>query len=92
MRKTIRNAVLLGLGGYQYAKEGITKLVGDLEKEGKMTPEEGKKLIDDIVKQGKNQSEKQYGNIKETIQNIVNEMGLATKKEVEELRKELNKK
>lgn len=92
MKSLIRKAVLLGMGGYQYAKEGIQDLVKELEKEGKMTPEEGKKLVDEVVEKGQKVAEEQTSELRKVVKSVMDEMGLVTKDDLEDLKKELKKK
>lgn len=89
MKDIIRKALLLGLGGYTYAKEGVDKFVKELEKDGKITPTEGKKLVDSVLKDGKKIADKQSGDLKKVVSDVLGELGVATKKDIERLEKSL---
>ena len=92
MKDIIRKAVLLGLGGYHYAKDGINDFVKDLEKDGKITPEEGKKLVDEVFGKGREFADKQASELKEVVQKAISEMGIATKEDINKLVKTSTKK
>ncbi len=91
MKDLIRKSILLGLGGYQYMKDGVEDLVKKLEDEGELTPEEGKKFIDTVLQQGKEIKEKQDKKVKDTLKKAIDELELVTKKDLESLKKELKK-
>lgn len=91
MKEIIRKAILLGLGGYQYMKEGVEGFVKSLEKEGKLSPEEGKKLIEEMTDKAKTATKKETDALKDSVRKVMDEVGVATKNDIEELRKELTK-
>ncbi len=91
LRGLVRKSILFGLGGYQYAKEGIDNFVKDLEKEGKLTPEEGKKLVDEVISKGKDVSDKELDHLKDAVKKVMNEIGVATKEDIANLKNELQK-
>ncbi|MBD3329749.1 hypothetical protein GF357_04625 [Candidatus Dojkabacteria bacterium] len=91
MREVIRKAILLGLGGYQYMKEGVEGFVQSLEKEGKLSPEEGKKLIDEMREKAKENAKKETEAFRDSVRKVMNEVGVATKKDIEDLKKEIRK-
>ncbi len=91
LHELVRRSILLGLGGYQYAKDGIKSLVSELEKEGKLTPEEGKKLVDEVITKGKDAVSKKKDDLKDVVKEVMDEMGVATKEDIDELKNMINK-
>lgn len=92
MKDVLRKAVLLGMGSFQYLKEGLQDLVKDLEKDGKLTTDEGKKLVDELLAEGKKSSKKYGKDMGKMMEGMVDELGLATKKDLKSLEKKITKK
>jgi len=84
----VRKALLLGIGGLTYAKEAVEDLVKDLEKEGKISSEEGKKMIDEVMEEGKKFTDARYEDTKKIVKKVIDDMGLVTKKDLEDLKKD----
>jgi len=86
--KFLRKALLLGLGGFTYAKEAVEGFVKDLEKEGQISPEEGKKMVDEVMQEGKKFADARYEDTKKLVQKVIDDMGLVTKKDLENIKKD----
>lgn len=85
----IKKAMLLGLGVISLTKEKAEELVDDLIKRGEVTREERFKIVDKLLKEAEKQEEELFGKISETVQKVITDLGLPTKKELDEISKRL---
>ena len=85
----IRKAMLLGLGLFSLTKEKAEEFVDDLVKRGEVTREERFKMVDKLLKEAEKQEEVLLGKIGETVQKVITDLGLPTKKDLEEMSKRL---
>lgn len=85
----IKKAMLLGLGVISLTKEKAEELVDDLIKRGEVTREERFKMVDKLLKEAEKQEEELFGKISETVQKVITDLGLPTKKELDEISKRL---
>lgn len=87
----VKKSILFGLGTYELTKEKLDAFMKRMEKEEKITPEEGKKVAEqvwgDVEKHGKSAAK----DLTEAVRKVVAELGLATKKDIEDLKKEIKK-
>jgi len=85
----IRKAMLLGLGLFSLTKEKAEELVDDLIKRGEVTKEERFKIVGKLLKEAEKQEEELFGKISETVQKVITDLGLPTKKDLDEISKRL---
>jgi len=85
----IRKAMLLGLGLFSLTKEKAEEFVDDLIKRGEVTREERFKVVDKLLEQAEKQERELVGKISETVQKVITDLGLPTKKELDEISKRL---
>lgn len=85
----IKKAMLLGLGVISLTKEKAEELVDDLIKRGEVTREERFKIVDKLLKEAEKQEEELFGKISETVQKVITDLGLPTKKDLDEISKRL---
>ncbi|MDP1629380.1 MAG: hypothetical protein Q8L57_02050 [bacterium] len=88
----IKSGLLLGLGLYSLTKEGIEKLVKQLEKEQHISATEGKKMVEELAREIKGYQVKTSKFIEDEIRASVKKMGLATQKDIQALERRLAKK
>ena len=87
----LKKAMLLGLGVISLTKEKAEEAVDDLIKrgEGEVSREERFKMVDRLLKAAEKQEEELTGRISETVQKAITKIGLATKKDLEDISKRL---
>jgi len=87
----LKKAMLLGLGVISLTKEKAEEAVDDLIKrgEGEVSREERFKMVDRLLKEAEKQEEELTGRISETVQKAITKIGLATKKDLEDISKRL---
>jgi len=77
----------LGLGAAFLAKDKVEGLFKEMEKRGEISKEDAKKFIDDAKARAEKERKDLDARIQEKIKKAVQEMGLATKEDIEELKK-----
>lgn len=92
MNNILKKVALFGVGIYEVSREKLGRTVSQLKKEG-VTPEEGKKFIKDVVddleKDAKGFEKKVKNTVEDTKSEIADDLGFATKKDIQKLRKEI---
>lgn len=91
MINLIKKSILFGMGSVSYTKEYIEKYVNELSKEG-INPQEGRKMVEDLLKSAEESKKKDTLEIKKLFREIVDELGLATKEDIKNLKKTLTQK
>jgi len=87
----IRRALLLGFGVISLTKEKAEELVDDLIRRGEVASGEKFKAVDGLLKQAEKQEKELERKIAGTVQKVVADMGLPTKKDLEEISTTLKK-
>ena len=87
MRKHLRKAVLFGMGVLSMTRDKIEEFVKELEKEGKITEKEGRKLVEDLLKDAKNKQKEIMNTLRKETKRIVDKSPLATKEDIKSLKK-----
>ena len=83
----LKDLIYLGVGSALLAKEKVEEELRELVEKGKVSEEEAKKLVDRAVERGEKEENELREKIKETLKEVIEEMGLATGKDIEELKK-----
>ncbi|MBT9159610.1 MAG: phasin family protein [Dehalococcoidia bacterium] len=89
MQDLLQKGFSLGLGILVTTKEKVEEVVGELVKKGDISTEEGKKLVSELIEKGetsRKELEVQMGRI---VQNILTKLDLPTRKELNELKAEI---
>ena len=81
----VKKAMLLGLGVISLTKEKAEEAVDDLIKRGEVSREERFKMVDKLLKEAEKQEEELSGKISEIVQKAIANIGLATKKDLEDV-------
>lgn len=89
MIELIKKAMLTGLGMASLTKEKIEEIGRDFIDQGKLSQQEGEKLMEDLrarVEESKEEIKKQ---IEERVEEVLKKMNLARSSEVEELKRQV---
>ncbi|WP_028893472.1 phasin family protein [Syntrophorhabdus aromaticivorans] len=87
----IRKAVLLGMGVISLAKDKAEEMVDDLIKRGEIASTERFRTVDTLLKEADKQEKELQRKIAGTVQKVVADMGLPTRKDLEEIMETLKK-
>lgn len=84
----IKEIIYTGLGGAVLLKERVDEEIKKLEEKGKLSKEDADKFLEKLQTRGEEEEEKLKNRIKEALKEVIDEMGLATKADIEALKKE----
>ncbi len=87
----LKDLISIGLGGALLAKEKVEKELNELVEKGKLNKEEAQKFIDKAKVKGEEEEKELKTRLKEAIKEVLEEMDLATKKDIEALHQEKKK-
>jgi len=80
---------MASLGAAHTIKEQVEKDLKKLEEEGKLSKEDFKTFISSLEEKGKIEEENVKEHIKSHLKELVEELGLVTKEDLEKLKEEL---
>ncbi|MFN3342994.1 MAG: phasin family protein [Flavobacteriales bacterium] len=86
----IKNLMYMAVGYASMNRERIEEFAKELTDKGKMTEEEGKKMIQELIDRSKQVKEDIENKIENVSKEIYNSLHIATKDEMEEIRKRLS--
>ncbi len=90
MEKLFKKFLYTSVGFASLAKEKMTTLIEDLIKDGKLSEEEGKKIMDDFKKNTDEQRTDFDKKMKDVVDNTVQNLKFVKQKEVEKLRNRID--
>lgn len=87
----VKKSILFGLGTFELSKERLNEFIKKLQEEDKITPDEGKKVAEKVWKDVGEKSKELSQDFKDAVKKALSELGVATKEDIENLRKDLKK-
>lgn len=84
-----KEAIHTGIGAAVLLKERVETEIKKLEEKGKLGKADAKAFLDSIESKGKEEEANFKAKIKEALKEVVKELDLATKNDIESLRKEI---
>lgn len=85
----LREFFYTGIGAASLLRERVEEEVKKLEEKGKLGANDAKSLMESIEARGKEEDEKLKARLKELLKEAMDEIGIATKADIEALRKDL---
>jgi polyhydroxyalkanoate synthesis regulator phasin len=82
----IQELLTTGLGGALLLKERVDEEIAKLQERGKLSKEEAQTFLDGLKTRGQEEEEKLKQHIKEALKEAIDELGLATKADIEALK------
>ena len=86
----LKELLHVGLGSVVVVKEKIEEELKVLQEEGKINSTDAKSFIESITKKGEEEDERVKAKIKEMLKEAIEELGVATKKDLEDLKSKLS--
>ena len=86
----LKELAYLGLGGALLAKEKVGEELKKLEEKGKISKEEAGNFVNSAQERGKEEEERLKNEIKKMLKEALEELGVATKADIEELKQKLS--
>ena len=85
----LKELIFTGLGGALILKEKIEDELKKLEEKGKLDTKDVKSFLESLEQKGKESDEKFKSELKSTMKEIIDELGLATKEDLAKLKEDL---
>jgi polyhydroxyalkanoate synthesis regulator phasin len=85
----IKDFIYTSIGAVSVLKEKVEEEVKKLEEQGKLKTSDAKSFIESIEEKGKEEERKIKEQLKSTLQEVIEELGLATKADLEKLKEDL---
>ncbi len=82
----IKEILYTGLGGALLLKERVDEEIAKLQEKGKLSKEDADKFLEKLKTRGEEEEGKLKAHIKEALKEVIDEMGLATKADIEALK------
>lgn len=87
MSDYLKKGFLLGLGAAISGKERLEKKLKELVEKNELSQEQAKSVMDNFIEKGESKKEEWSEKQNEQILKMAKDLGIATKEEVDELRK-----
>ncbi|CAA6803927.1 MAG: Unknown protein [uncultured Sulfurovum sp.] len=81
-----------GIGAATLFKEKVEEEVKKMEENGKIKTDDAKTFLESIETKGKEEEERIKEAMKDALKEVINELGLATKADIEKLKEDLTSK
>ncbi len=82
----LKEMIYTGIGGAMLFKERVEEELKRLEDKGKLSKEDTQQFLDDLKIKGEEEETKFKTQIKEALKEVIDELGLATKADIEKLK------
>lgn len=89
MESLLGKFLLSGLGVLVLTEEKIEKFIEELTEEGEITQKGKKELLTEIIEKGEEKKKEIEGKIREKVENILSQMNVATKNDIQKLEKRI---
>jgi polyhydroxyalkanoate synthesis regulator phasin len=85
----LHNLLYSGIGAATLLKEKVEEELKTLEEKGKIKTDDAKSFLESIEQKGKDEEDRIKEEIKKHIKEAMDELGIATKSDIEKLKEEL---
>jgi len=85
----LKDLIYTGIGAAALLKEKVETEVKKLESEGKIKTTDAKSFMESIEKKGKEEEDKIKEQLKSALKEVIDELGLATKADLEKFKEDL---
>ena len=86
----LKELLHVGLGSVVVVKEKIEEELKVLQEKGKINSTDAKSFIESVTKKGEEEDERVKTKLKEMLKEAIEELGIATKKDLEDLKSKLS--
>ena len=86
----LKELLHVGLGSVVVVKEKIEEELKVLQEKGKINSTDAKSFIESVTKKGEEEDERVKTKLKEMLKEAIEELGVATKKDLEDLKSKLS--
>jgi len=85
----LKDLLYTGIGAAVVIREKVEEEIKKLEEQGKLKTDDAKSFLESIEKKGEAEQERVKEQLKTTLKEIIDELGLATKADLEKLKEDL---
>lgn len=85
----LKEILFTGLGGALLLKERVEEELKTLEEKGKIKTSDTKSFLESLEQKGKDEDERIKAKIKDMFKEVLDELGVATKADLEKLKEDL---
>jgi polyhydroxyalkanoate synthesis regulator phasin len=85
----LKELLYTGIGASLLLKEKVELELSELEKNGKIKTDDAKSFLESIKTKGQEEDQKIKEHLKTTLKEIIDELGLATKEDIAQLKQEI---
>lgn len=85
----LKDLIYAGLGAGVVIKERVDEEMKKLEEQGKIKTTDAKSFLDSIEQKGKDEKQRVKAELKKTLKEVIDELGLVTKEDLEKLKEDL---
>lgn len=85
----LKDILYTGLGAVAILKEKVEEEMKKLEESGKIKKDDAKSFIDSLITKGKESDDELKNKIKDTIKEVIDELGIATRDDIAKLKEDL---
>ena len=85
----LKEMIFTGLGGALLLKEKVEEGLKALEEKGKIKTDDAKSFLESLEQKGKDEDERIKSKIKDIFKEVLDELGVATKADLEKLKEDL---
>ncbi|MCG3661702.1 hypothetical protein [Aliarcobacter butzleri] len=85
----LKEILFTSLGGALLLKERVAEELKTLEEKGKIKTDDAKSFLESLEKKGKDEDERIKTKIKDMFKEVLDELGVATKADLEKLKQDL---
>jgi polyhydroxyalkanoate synthesis regulator phasin len=85
----IKELMMTGLGAAAILKDKVEEEVKRLEETGKLKTDDAKNFLKSLEEKGKEEEQRAHDQVKKMMKDIIDELGLATKEDLQKLKEEL---
>lgn len=86
----LKELLHVGMGSVMVVKEKIEGELKVLQEKGKINTADAKSFLESVSKKGEEEDERLKAKIKDMLKEAIEELGVATKKDLEDLRSKLS--
>ena len=87
----LKDLIYIGMGGALLAKEKVEEELNELVEKGKLNKKDAQSFIDKAKVKGEEEEKEFKAHLKEVIKETLEEIGVATKEDIQTLLKEMKK-
>ena len=85
----LKDLLYTGIGAASVIKEKVESELKVLEEKGKIKTDDAKSFLESIEKKGKEEEQKAKEQMKDMLKEVIDELGITTKADLEKLKEEL---